>query len=73
MLELIQEIRTHTEAGSILEHMELFDILETNAKALEAIKIKRAYESAMNVVFDDGTIANYTTVFRDNIDKMRKD
>ncbi len=36
MLELIQEIKLHTEAGSILEHMELFDILEANAKVLLA-------------------------------------
>lgn len=28
MLELIQKIKTYTEAGIILEHMELFDELE---------------------------------------------
>ena len=34
MLKLIQKIRTMTETGAILEHMELFDILEANAKVL---------------------------------------
>ena len=34
MLKLIQEIKDYTEAGAILEHMELFDILEANAKVL---------------------------------------
>lgn len=34
MLELIQKIKTYTEAGIILEHMELLDILEANARAL---------------------------------------
>ena len=29
MLELIQKIKTYTEAGIILEHMYLFDELET--------------------------------------------
>jgi len=28
MLKLIQKIKLHTEAGSILEHMELFEDLE---------------------------------------------
>ena len=28
MLELIQKIKTYTEAGIILEHMHLFDELE---------------------------------------------
>lgn len=28
MLELIQKIKTYTEAGIILEHMELFDEIE---------------------------------------------
>jgi len=31
MLELIQKIKLHTEAGSILEHMEWFDELEERA------------------------------------------
>jgi len=34
MLELIQKIKTYTEAGIILEHMELFDEVELIAKFL---------------------------------------
>ncbi len=36
MLKLIQKIKTHTEAGSILEHMELFDRLEEYFKVEES-------------------------------------
>ena len=32
MLELIQKIKDYTEAGIILEHMELFDELESMLK-----------------------------------------
>ena len=50
MLKLIQEIKDYTEAGAILEHMELFDILEANAKVL----LKHDDdEHKFNVVADD--------------------
>ena len=72
MLELIQKIKLHTEAGSILEHMYLLDLLETNAKALEAINAKRIV-NGMNTIGDDGIVVNDTHSFRDEVDKMRKD
>ena len=34
MLELIQKIKDYTEAGIILEHMELFDELEEMANEM---------------------------------------
>ena len=37
MLELIQKIKLHTEAGSIWEHMGLFDELEEKAKMKRSI------------------------------------
>ena len=69
MLELIQKIKTYTEAGIILEHMYLFDLLETNARALESIK------SANNsyIVFEDGEAVSGSGHFRNEVDKMRKD
>lgn len=72
MLELIQKIKTYTEAGVILEHLYLFDLLETNAKALESIKTKRMV-NGMNTVGDDGIVVNDTHSFRNEVDKMRKD
>ena len=62
MLELIKKIREYTEAGIILEHMYLLDLLETNAKALETIN----REKGINVVKTASVVDEFYELKKDN-------
>lgn len=61
MLELIKKIREYTEAGIILEHMYLFDLLETNAKAIESIQ----NEKGINVVATSSVVDGFYELKKD--------
>lgn len=79
MILLIQEIKLHTEAGSILEHMHLFDELEElhddtmnlMATAIDKIdSINKTMVNGMNTIIG-GEVIICPNYFRLELDKMR--
>lgn len=78
MLELIQKIKTYTEAGIILEHMELFDEVELISKFInhnidyEKNVIMVCPRCGMIKTFHDGLYSGYCGPCSFNSDERAK-